>query len=586
MSLIHNVNINQTINVSAQNSTTAPILAGATWTGVAEDIVNYTGIQTLFKADQNCTVYIDQGSDGITWEITDSWPTYANVGDARSFLSVAPYFRMRIKNTSLLDATSVLLAVGIVPILNILPRKLLEQGGLFTTTNQNVVADPLNSTIIPLNYTDVFTGQAVSTLGIAGIQISMKADQNCTVYVDQSPNGINWDITDSFNYYTTKSFGVTVQAVNSYYRIRIENTSPGQGNMTYMRFQTALCPIVEAVPRTLDEEQNFRICVRDIENVMGHITMAPMGSLKTAETTKLAGATFIGTTVDPNLWIVTPAAAGIATQANGFLTLNTSANANSGVLVNSVRTSRYAAGMPNYFRCNLRAPGVIVDPTVGWTCTRRWGAFDVNNGFFFELYQIHGSNPVLKVVSRNSTSDNVVPNGFFNGILGAEYVLDANVHSYEIWWNNKNVWFFIDGNILHTLTVSVYPLSSILGLKVGFQIQNGGGNTSDLNTLMPISGTINRLGKLETSTIWKYINGALAITILKYGQGRLHKVVINQSSGTSITLYDDLAAVVANTIAIIDPSTTPSTLTYDLDFSNGLSVVTVGAGINCTIVYE
>jgi len=582
MSLIHNVSVeHQIIKVSTLNSYTGNISASSTWTGTAEEVVDYTGIQIIFKADKECTLYMEQGLDGLTWEISDSWIVAADTGDARSFTSVAPYFRVRVTNNAESTA-AVAFAVGISPIYNVLPRKLLEQGGLFTTTNQNVVADPLNSTETPLNYTDIFTGEASSTLGIVGIQISMKADQNAIVYVDQSPDGTNWDITDNFYYYTTKSFGVTVQAVNSYYRVRIYNSSPGQGNMTYMRFQTALCPMVEAVPRSLDAEQNFKVSIRDMETSMGHVIMGPMGALKTGETTKLVGHSFIGTTFDGNFWVLTATGSGAVSQAAGELTLDTVGGINSGSLVQSFRTARYVAAEQNYFRSNLRAPSVTT-ASAGYTCTRRWGAFDVNDGFFFEIYQISGSDPLFRIVSRKSGTDSQIDSGYFNGDLGAEYVLNTSVHTYEIWWNNKSIYFFIDGILLHTLTATTVTLSSVLSLKIGFQVQNGGGNTA-ANTLITRSGTINRLGKMETSPIWKYISGALAITILKYGGGRLHRVVVNQASGTSVSLYDALSAT--NPIAIIDPAKTTGTLSYDLDFYTGLSVVTVGAAINVTIVYE
>jgi len=117
---------------------------------------------------------------------------------------------------------------------------------------QNVIVDAGNSSVTPLNSGDTFIGTSINSLGIAGIQITLKADQNATVYIEQSPDDTNWDISDSYKFYKAKgNFGVTVQAVASYLRVRISNLT--SLNMTYMRLQTALCPIVEALPRTLDE---------------------------------------------------------------------------------------------------------------------------------------------------------------------------------------------------------------------------------------------------------------------------------------------------------------------------------------------
>jgi hypothetical protein len=83
--------------------------------------------------------------------------------------------------------------------------------------------------------------------------------------------------------------------------------------------------------------------------------------------------------------------------------------------------------------------------------------------------------------------------------------------------------------------------------------------------------------------MWKYQAGANTGQVLKYGPGSLHRVVCNKNTGTTITLYDALSAT--NPIGIIDP-TSRDAIDYHLDFYTGLYLVTVGAGTDCTIVYE
>ena len=61
---------------------------------------------------------------------------------------------------------------------------------------QDVIAVPENSSEANLAVGATFTGEGVSTLGVVGLQTSLKTDQNCTVYVDQSPDGTSWDIVD------------------------------------------------------------------------------------------------------------------------------------------------------------------------------------------------------------------------------------------------------------------------------------------------------------------------------------------------------------------------------------------------------
>ena len=71
---------------------------------------------------------------------------------------------------------------------------------------QDVYADPNNSSTTNLtsgnSYT--FTGTGTSTLGIVGLQWSLKTDQNATVYIEESDDDSNWDISYSFDYIESK----------------------------------------------------------------------------------------------------------------------------------------------------------------------------------------------------------------------------------------------------------------------------------------------------------------------------------------------------------------------------------------------
>lgn len=127
-----------------------------------------------------------------------------------------------------------------------------------TNIQQDVRVSPSNSSTAKLNSGLTFTGTAVSTLGVNAIQVNFIADQNATVYVDQSNDGTNWDIVDSYKFYTTLGgIGVTTQATASYLRVRVTNTSAA--NMTYLRLSTVLCPVVEAVPRSLDAAGQLKV---------------------------------------------------------------------------------------------------------------------------------------------------------------------------------------------------------------------------------------------------------------------------------------------------------------------------------------
>ncbi len=490
----------------------------------------------------------------------------------------------------------------------------------------------------------IFAGTATSTLGVAGIQVNVISDQNLTVFVDQS-NGVitgvgtvttngtttliglgtkflrdlkvgdqiwvtgetvrvinaiasdtsltvtsafgtiagglaftqyAWDITDNFNFYANlggKSW--TVQATASFFKIRLQNK--GLATTTFIRLQVALCPVVESIPRALSPEGNLKTGIYEIEdmNTGSIVGINQIGELRVTEHVRLIGAYFGGDIVDGNFWATTPTAGGTATQTLGEITLRTGAGPAGGVLVQSTRVSRYVSGAPNYFRAVVRVPALVG----AGACIRRWGAFDVNDGFFFST-----DGTTLSLTCRRATSDaNTVASGAFNGNNGLSYVLDANAHVFEIYYENRSAYFYIDGLYIHKFSAPTTTLVATIHLKIGFEAQNAA-LVTDLNTLVVRVASINRMGQALSRPAWKYQAGALAATILKYGPGSLHRVTCNKTLGTSITLYDSInTGAPTNPICIIDPST--GSKEFELDFYTGLILVTVG-GVDCTVVYE
>ena len=587
MSSIHNTLINPNVVVSTINSYTGTIGAGATWNsaGLGESVINYDALQVYLVCDEPCTIYVDQGSDGISeWGIIDSYTRTANQNTARTFASVAPYYRIRIKNNSPTTPANVILLSAMSPTMSVLPRALAEQGGLRTTMDQYIEADTNNSSTADILAGATFTGTAKSTLGVAGIQVTIKTNQNCTIYVDQSPDGTNWDITDTYNYYYIfGGDGWTIQSQSSYVRVRVKNLNASV-SATNVRLQTALCPIVEALPRSLSAEGNLKVGVYEIENDLGYkVGISPMGDMRVEGHTRLVGSSF-GETLDTNFWTTpTIVGTGAATVTNGVVTLTTGTGGASGnsVIVQSVRSARYIGGYPNYYR------GQIQCPTIVGSNIRRWGAFGTTDGFFF---QYDGS--LLSVVCRKGSSDvNKIDSGSFNGKLGNIYTLDTSVHTYEIYWTNKSVCFEIDGVDIHVFTGSADVLSNTLSLPVGLQSTNSGVQ-ANANNLLSRSSTIHRMGPLQTQNIYKNITTGTT-TVCKYSQGRLNKIILNNTDTTAgnITIYDNTSAAgtLIGTLRIPavgnQHSAFPTTVHYDCPFFNGLTIVT-SAATDITVIYE
>jgi hypothetical protein len=244
-------------------------------------------------------------------------------------------------------------------------------------------------------------------------------------------------------------------------------------------------------------------------------------------------------------------------------------------------------GFPNYYRGVIRLPAVTT--SVG-TNTRRFGAFDTANGYFFEINQAQGSStPVLSIVTRKASSD--TPVLVFNGDLGTEYALDTNVHTYEIWYTNSKVYYFIDNILLHTVSATLDSVSATQSLKVGFQCLNAGGNTAN-NTLQIRASSILRLGDLLGQPISRYQSGITAGIILKYGPGNLHKLILSNIATTSvITLRDGTTAAGAIIHSFTFTGTTMAQVAYEFDFrgisfSTGLFLVIATAAANACVIFE
>jgi hypothetical protein len=452
----------------------------------------------------------------------------------------------------------------------------------FRSINQQVTVSTTNSDTSNLAVGQTYTGTAASTLGVNAIQVNLKADQNCTLYVDQGPDTTSWPLTDSFNYYNNSGGNSwTTQTTDAYFRTRVTNT--GTASTTTKYLSSILCPIVEAIPRALSDEGNLKVGVYELESRCFNVpTLATaMRELKTTSSFRLVGVQMIGSTVDTNFWQTSTTGSGTVTQTGGEMYLSDGTTASSTARVQSVRRARWVPVTQNYYR------GLVTVPVQSGACIRRWGAFDTTDGYFF---QYDGTN--LNFITRKSSVDTTYVNGTFNGNYGSSWSLPASTNTtYEIYWSNKNTFFIINDILLHRVDSTTTTLVSTPSLLVGAECNNGSGNIAN-NQLIIRTQTIHRLGHAETAPIYSNAttNSASAVT-LKYGPGRLHSVILNYPGSTSntITLYDSTG--IANSFAIVATGGTTTTLgsyNYNLDFYNGLSYVLNGgtSAANVTVIYE
>lgn len=442
-----------------------------------------------------------------------------------------------------------------------------------------------NSSTINLLSGATFTGTSWPTTESNSIQVSLKTDINARVYIEQSPDGINWDISDVYNYYySVNNFGVTVQAINSYFRIRVSNLS--STSSTYFRLQSALCPIVEAVPRSLNADGNFKVKTYGIEDEYGFdVENTPNGEMRTVQPTLLVGKSFEGAIIDPNFWTVVSSSSGTVIQSSDTITMSTGTGANGTSTVNSVRRARYVPGQAHVERFQLRVGDTGVANNV-----RKWGALwgttmpTITDGAYFQL-----SGTTFSIVTIKGGSASTVSSGSFNGKYGSSYSLDTNFHTYEIYWNNKTVFFTIDGEVLHTVRATTETWTNTVQFHIYFENTNSGGSTTNTSLTCSAAG-IRRLGSLLSQPTSKYQSGTVAALVLKYGVGNVHGISISGVVNNSVvTLYDNTAAT--GTILWSSGAMSNQTVPLFIDlkglpYFTGLTLAITVANSNVTVIYE
>ena len=463
---------------------------------------------------------------------------------------------------------------------------------------QDINQDPNNTSTANLASGATFTGTGTSIPGVGIINVILKADQNCTVYIDQAGDGVNYDITDSYYYVAnTGQFGVPVQVVGQLYRVRVTNTGPS--TTTTFRLEANLVPVGSPLPRTLDPYQNLKVGLNALRDQYGYLGQFDAAhNLAVEEPYHLVGIPFIGTTVDTNFWTVANNGAGSVADTGattlGLCTLS-SGTATSGYgSITSVRIARFVFGV----QLKYRAMGRVTNVTVAG-CTRSWGAMTISGtpptpqaGFYFSL----SPTGVLSVNTAYSGSVTTVNSGSFNGLI-SQYTLDTNAHIWEIQYFQASAQFFIDGVLIHSITPTTSPMTSTLHLPASAFSENASSGTVASGTLQGWAVAILRLGRPSSSPITHYFSGATAGTNLKIGPGVVHRVCLSvpASAATAnvVTLYDNTAA--SGTILWTSGSLLigggagsfnfPVAVELNLPFFTGLEVLSTEPG-TFTVIYE
>jgi len=440
--------------------------------------------------------------------------------------------------------------------------------------SQNVLIDVNNSSTTNLDASNsyTFTGVGTSTLGVNGLQWSLKTDQNAIVYVEQSNDNVNWDISYPFDYINLYGGqGETVQATANYWRIRVvlSVTTP----TTYFRLNAILCPIAIPLPSALTADGRLKVeaHIAGIYSEVRHVWVSPRNQLISSKHIRLIGESFDGINKDPNAWNETVLNGGTVVQGGGQITLNTNTTANGSAKYESEKKAQYIPGTTHLFLARTFSPQNVVANNL-----RRIGPYDDDNGFFFQGADVFG------IGIRKGGVDTIIEDGSFNGAYGQYFPTNINVYfSVKIEYTPTAAYWYIDGKLMHTIEGVLLVETNTLPITI--ENVNSGGITTPVS-FSCVEASIMREGELITGNTSYLIEGDAATHNIKYSSGKLQTIIFNNTAGTSLTLYDSITGAGKEIGNITTKTSGP--WPYDVEFSNGLTIVTVGNGLNATVVFE
>jgi hypothetical protein len=288
---------------------------------------------------------------------------------------------------------------------------------------------------------------------------------------------------------------------------------------------------------------------------------------------RIVGPIFEGSTLDTNFWTETTANGGAVAQANNILALTTSTATNGSAACKSNRKARYVAGVGQMYRGHIKLGDTGTAGNI-----RRWGAFgDDTYGVYFQL-----DGTTFSVVANKSGTETKVNSGSFAGDNGASVALDTNWHVYEIIYGSSVISFFIDDVLIHRMSSNASGLLNSMVLPANVTNAKTSGATDISISVRTMS--IFRLGHYLVNPVQARVSGAVTTQILKRGAGKLVRVIVG-SKGTLCTIYDSVGAA-SGTMSVLETSSVSASFEFGVEFENGLTITTTGAGTDLTIIYE
>lgn len=439
-------------------------------------------------------------------------------------------------------------------------------------------------TVTPLGGGGTFVSPWVDVTAIAAIRIACLSDVAGTLTTQHSDDGVT--ILRSSNQPIVANLGefLSFHPRAKYFRIFYTNGSTPQ---TLFHLQTifhtvALSPTQSLFVDSLSRQSlstQTRAVIYDF-NYDETAAVAPqISDLFVVQRISIIADNFRQTGgLDTILWGVANTGTGASAVTNSRLELTTGTTANSSTKTTSNINGRLISGSHQVFRV-----GVQLLNNGDTNCVKRWGVYDDNNGYFFEL-----DGTSLYAVSRQSGTDTRVLSTSWSAVSNFALEATGGSHRYEIAYFGNTALFGVDGDVYHKMsgTVGGLPRTATVNFPNRFEIFNKNG--AAVNNSLYITGTSQqRYGPDQASPRFLNITTA-GVTTVKNHAGRLRRIIINNGAGTDkVVVYDNTAASGLK-IATVNLNKNAGNIEFDTDYSIGLTIDTTGNGASSdiTVVFD
>lgn len=126
---------------------------------------------------------------------------------------------------------------------------------------QYKIHNPYNSTTTNIAGGGQFIGVGHTTHNAGGLEVMVKCDRTLSITVQQSADGVNWDIEDTYQVPRNTGYGRSIKAIGIYHRVIATNLD--QQATTFIRLNTFLVPMTESLPRILTDDGNLKIALHE-----------------------------------------------------------------------------------------------------------------------------------------------------------------------------------------------------------------------------------------------------------------------------------------------------------------------------------